>query len=159
MLTLFNTVSDQSRFRLGRMPEYSLTLHIPPRLSSPPASNIVTSKPWPTQCAADVTPVIPAPMIATLGLRRGLLLSGGAGDRILSVKYWKSWNQNRNGCSKGFSTLDSEGIFRSSGVFKFRAQVGKNVDKVNKRAIMVGFVPTRALYRRTSFGAPAHAIS
>lgn len=91
-----------------------LTLQMPPRLSSPPASKMVTSKPWPTQCAADVTPVIPAPIIATFGLRNGLLLSGGAGDRILSVRYWKIWNQKRKGWNKGFSTLDSEGMLRSS---------------------------------------------
>lgn len=102
--------------------------------------------------------MIPAPMMATLGLRRGLLLSGEAGDRILSVKYWKSWNQNRKGCSKGFSTLDSEGILESSGIIEFRAQIGV-IDKVNKRATMVGFVTHESFIPQTRFGAPAHAIS
>ena len=32
------------------------TLHIPPRAFSSPASNMITSKPWPTQCEAAETP-------------------------------------------------------------------------------------------------------
>lgn len=113
---------------------------MPPRFSSPPASNIVTSKPWPTQCAADVTPVIPAPMMATLGLRSGLLLSGGAGDRILSVKYWKSWNQNRKGWNNGFSTLDSEGMLRSAGGSNW-LRLGHNVGEMDKKAVEICYRP------------------
>lgn len=41
--------------------------------------------------AAADTPVIPAPMMATLGLPSGLLGSGGAGDKILFAKYWPTW--------------------------------------------------------------------
>lgn len=49
-------------------------------------------------------------MMATLGLLRGLLGSSGEGDRIFPVIYWYSWNPKRNGCTKGFSTLDSVGM-------------------------------------------------
>lgn len=89
--------------------------------------------------------MIPAPMMATFGLRRGLLLSGGAGDKILSVKYWKTWNQNRKGWNKGLSTLDSEGILRSSGVSNSKLKLG-NKGAVGLELVTVheAFIPLAA---------------
>jgi hypothetical protein len=61
------------------------TLHIPPSPSSfGRASNSLTSRPWPTQCAADDTPVRPVPMIAILGWPRpwpSALGGGGVGEK------------------------------------------------------------------------------
>lgn len=94
-------------------------------------------------------------MMATLGLRRGLLLSGGAGDRILSVKYWKTWNQKRNGWNRGFSILDSEGMLAAPRNFDFQAQVGNNVDEMVKGKAKARFATLNDSYiRQTYFGAP-----
>jgi len=58
-----------------------LTLaHIPPSALRLPDSKIVTSKPCPTQCAAEETPVMPAPMMAILGLLRLAWGGGGWGE-------------------------------------------------------------------------------
>ena len=65
------------------------TLQIPPKLFSSPASNIVTSKPWPTQWEADETPVRPAPMMAIRGRCSVACGGGGVGERSLSRIHWR----------------------------------------------------------------------
>ncbi|TKW51861.1 hypothetical protein CTA1_1114 [Colletotrichum tanaceti] len=87
-----------------------LTLQIPPRFSRLPASKMTTSKPWPMQWAADVTPVIPAPMTAILGRLKRVLGSGGVGEKILSANHCQIWKTKRKGWKKGFSRRDSDGI-------------------------------------------------
>ena len=66
-----------------------LTLQIPPKLFSSPASNIVTSKPWPTQWEAEDTPVRPAPIMAIRGRCSVACGGGGVGERSLSRIHWR----------------------------------------------------------------------
>jgi hypothetical protein len=92
--------------------ELSLTrLHIPPRLSSSPASKMTTSKPCPTQCAAAVTPVMPAPTTAMRGASAGDDVSdssgGGRGESALSTPHCHARKPVRTGASAAACARES----------------------------------------------------